>query len=85
MSATALQYPTKPSEVADDLESFIYVVLYMAARFHYHDKSPLDVKQTSPEDKKKAANAKNEKLSRFLYNFFYDDSPTSSGHYTGGE
>ncbi|KAA1470504.1 hypothetical protein DENSPDRAFT_849597 [Dentipellis sp. KUC8613] len=39
MSATLLQYPKKPNELCDDLESFLHVLSIMALRFHLHDQS----------------------------------------------
>ncbi|TFY71231.1 hypothetical protein EVG20_g1774 [Dentipellis fragilis] len=41
MSATLLQYPRKPNELCDDLESFLHVLTIMALRFHLHDHSSL--------------------------------------------
>lgn len=39
MSMQLLQYPLKPHELPDDLESFVYVIVEGAARFHLHDLS----------------------------------------------
>lgn len=32
-----LQYPRKPITLSDDLESFVYILVHCAARFHKHD------------------------------------------------
>ncbi|TCD65385.1 hypothetical protein EIP91_002749 [Steccherinum ochraceum] len=37
MSAQLLKYPKKPFELADDLESFVHVISWLALRFHYHN------------------------------------------------
>ena len=37
MSALALNYPRKPSELADDLESFHHVLCWMGIRYHKHN------------------------------------------------
>ena len=37
MSGMALNYPRKPFELADDLESFIHVLCWLALRFHTHN------------------------------------------------
>ena len=36
MSGTLIQYPLKPNELADDLESFVYVFEVACLRFHPH-------------------------------------------------
>ena len=85
MSSIALSYPTKPSEVADDLESFIYVILYMAIRFHLHDNSPPDVDKDSTLQERQHANAENEALAMLMHYIFYDDTATKAGYYIGGK
>lgn len=37
LSALLLKYPTKPYELADDLESFIHILCWFALRFHRHN------------------------------------------------
>jgi hypothetical protein len=86
MSALNLQYPTKPHEVADDIESFIYVVLYMAFRFHQHTLSPDDVTlKDAPLEDQFAVNAANDPLSRLVDAVFYEDFKTATGYFTGGK
>ncbi|GJE86480.1 hypothetical protein PsYK624_025600 [Phanerochaete sordida] len=40
-SAVGQRYPKKRLMVSDDMESFVYLVLYMANRFHWHKHSPI--------------------------------------------
>jgi hypothetical protein len=85
MSSLNLQYPTKPHEVADDIESFIYVVLYMAFRFHQHKLSPDDVTlKDAPLEDQFAVNAANDPLSKLVDAIFYEDFQTTTGYFTGG-
>ena len=49
MSGTLLEYPKKPNELADDLESFVYVVSLALLRFHEHNLSFTDPKGRRPE------------------------------------
>lgn len=39
MSGPALQYPFKPHEVSDDVESFTHVLSFHCLRFHVHTMS----------------------------------------------
>ncbi|GJE90362.1 hypothetical protein PsYK624_064930 [Phanerochaete sordida] len=39
MSGTLLSYPKKPNELADDIESFVYVISIALLRFHVHSLS----------------------------------------------
>ncbi|PCH36481.1 hypothetical protein WOLCODRAFT_146288 [Wolfiporia cocos MD-104 SS10] len=39
MSGALLRYPSKQHELSDDLESFIYVIYWLALRFHDHDRT----------------------------------------------
>ncbi|CAL1712630.1 unnamed protein product [Somion occarium] len=40
LSALLLNYPKKPYELSDDLESFVHVINLQNLRFRHHDKSP---------------------------------------------
>ncbi|KAJ3543935.1 hypothetical protein NM688_g5800 [Phlebia brevispora] len=40
LSARLLQYPWKPHELSDDLESFVHVLTWLALRFHEHQFTP---------------------------------------------
>ena len=84
MSAVALLYPTKPSEVSDDMESFIYIILYMAFRFHRHSWTRSGVKKSDPEKKRRYENSKNEAFARVIDSIFYEDNGETQGYYTGG-
>ena len=84
MSAVSLLYPTRPTEVADDMESFIYVILYMAFRFHRHSRTPPGVKKTDSERKRRYENSKNEAFAKIVDAIFYEDDANVAGYYTGG-
>lgn len=61
MSLALLQFPRKPNELADDLESFIYVLCFMTLRFLEHNLS-------GPND----LDPSNLTLAQFLKNFFFE-------------
>lgn len=82
-SALALRYPTKPAEVADDIESFIYVILYFAMRFHIHDLSS-DAPKGSSIEVQRAANAANEGLSAMFFDLFHAAERRPNGRSVGG-
>ena len=84
MSSLRLQYPLKPHEIADDLESFIYVIVYMAFRFHRHHLTPPNWKDLDTYAKQVQANADNERLAKAVDNFFYEDFITHGGLFVGG-
>lgn len=81
MSAKLLQLPKKPNDLADDLESFIYVLCVMVLCYHDHTLSPTDIagdaKEFSP-----AGNTRNDALSKYLDETFY--SNIVSGRYHSG-
>ncbi|GJE93764.1 hypothetical protein PsYK624_099250 [Phanerochaete sordida] len=82
-SALSLRYPFKPAEVADDIESFVYVILYMAMRFHFHKLSSAASKNSSIEEQK-VANALNEDLADRFYDVFLRADRNTNGMYSGG-
>ncbi|GJE86557.1 hypothetical protein PsYK624_026370 [Phanerochaete sordida] len=85
LSSLALQYPTKPPEVADDLESFIHVVLLMAYRFHNHRRSTILPEGTQPSVATiTVANNSNKVLAEDINNYFYEQHPATNGRYVGG-
>lgn len=84
MSALSLCFPHKPSELADDLESFIYVVLYMVFRFHAHNLSPSATKKDTVEQQMNA-NGVNTALAIEVHHFFYQDDNSALGYYSGGK
>ncbi|GJE86559.1 hypothetical protein PsYK624_026390 [Phanerochaete sordida] len=83
LSATALQYPTKPAEVSDDLESFIYVVLWLAFRFHRHADSP-KAPACATEAEQLNANKMNFDLAKQIDGLFYDERTLENGVTIGG-
>lgn len=84
MSALTLLYPRKPHQVSDDLESFIYVLVYCAFRFHQHQYSPVQPKLLTTKDEQHKFNAQNNSFALYIDSFFYDDSTQANGHYGGG-
>lgn len=84
MSAVTLLCPRKPHEVSDDLESFVYVLVYCAFRYHRHQHSPQAPRDISKEEQLKL-NAANRAFAVYVNRFFYDDSTQSDGHYAGGD
>lgn len=84
MSTLCLLYPKKPQELADDLESFIYILVRMALRFHKHEKSlDYDSENRSPDDIRKA-NATNEELATWVSSFFDAQTECEDGYWSGG-
>ncbi|EKM57016.1 uncharacterized protein PHACADRAFT_254482 [Phanerochaete carnosa HHB-10118-sp] len=85
LSALTLTHPTKPPEVADDLESFIYVILMMAYRFHQHTYSTnLNDLECTPKNIK-CANYENKPLALQINKFFYEQLCCADGRYIGGK
>lgn len=82
MSAKLLQLPKKPNDLADDLESFIYVLCVMILCYHDHTLSPTnivgDVKEFSP-----AGNARNIALSKYIDDTFYTNIVSGRYHFGG--
>lgn len=82
MSAKLLQLPKKPNELADDLESFIYVLCVMVLCYHDHTLSPTtiagNVKEFTPE-----ANGRNAGLSKYLTDTFYSNIVSGRYHFGG--
>ncbi|EKM57029.1 uncharacterized protein PHACADRAFT_142121 [Phanerochaete carnosa HHB-10118-sp] len=83
-SALSLMYPTKPAEVADDLESFIYIILLMAMRFHRHELAS-DASLDSTVEEQRLANSKNEPLAARFYDIFYEEIRCKNGYSKGGQ
>lgn len=72
-----LRYPKKPIELADDLESFVYVLVHCALRFHFHDlHTPLAWKPGEPKTVLAQHNEHiGQRLSGFVEKFFYEEYP----------
>lgn len=84
-SALSLRYSLKPPEVADDMESFIYVVYYMAVRFHRNRYSPArDLRGLSPDQQKSIISTECLSLAGMVHVFFYEEHTCSNGISTGG-
>lgn len=84
MSALGLRYPKKPSELADDLESFVYVIVYMALRWHRHDKSSVIPDGETPVELS-TVNSKNTRLAETVHSLFTESFPCADGYWGGGE
>lgn len=85
MSALSLMYPRKPWEVADDVESLIYILLYMALRFHHHSMTrprqyPIGL---SAEDIQKK-NATNRMLASRVFTLFWEEEDCEGDYVSGG-
>ena len=84
LSSLTLQYPRKPPEVADDLESFIWVILMMAYRFHKHSFS-LPLGDIEPTRKNLIdINSQNKELADQIHLVFYQQQRCGNGSYIGG-
>lgn len=84
ISALALKYPKKPMDLADDLESFLYVILYMALRFHRHTFSPQCAKTVS-HDELLYHNGLNSALAVTAYRLFCEEYDVGNGYRRGGQ
>ena len=82
-----MKYPKKPKDLADDLESFIYVLLFCALRYHRHTKSPMGAEQLkhAPTEKQIAANKRNDGLAIARHMVFYEERNHGDGLCSGGE
>ena len=76
-------YVKKPIELADDLESFLYVLLWMAMRFHPHMCSIVDAWDVELADLR-ARNATNRNLSRIVSDIFFEEHALDNGGVGGG-
>ncbi|GJE86483.1 hypothetical protein PsYK624_025630 [Phanerochaete sordida] len=76
-SALSLRYPLKPPAVSDDIEPFVYVIFYMAVRFHRHNYSPggrtLDLRELEEDIRRQVIAEQGDGLSKFVHDFFYDE------------
>lgn len=79
-SALGQRYPRKPAEVADDLESFVYVILFNALRFHRHQLMKGAPDLLAPVKKQREYNAKNEGLASLIYYFFHHATRHENGY-----
>lgn len=79
-------YPRKPKELADDLESFVYVPLYCGYRYQKHELSPTnaDALKTASLEAQAEANHKNRALADDKHMLFYKERRHDNGLYSGG-
>jgi hypothetical protein len=88
MSARLLQYPKKPNEVADDLESIIYVISEGLLRFYPHTLSAPEAlslePSTDPAQPDHTPPPVNDQLASYVANTFYQASVVSDRYVVGG-
>lgn len=82
-SGHSLEYPRKPPELADDLESFIYVITFFGFRYHHH-KTSLIAKNTDSVAFQKQAASDNNGFMGYITGFFYEQRRAGRGYYEGG-
>jgi hypothetical protein len=88
MSANLLEYPRKPNELADDLESVVYVVSEGFLRFHPHNLSGPSTSALQPPASSEQSNQPppaNNKLARYVATTFYEADVVGSGYVVGGQ
>lgn len=87
MSGALLQYPKKPNELSDDLESFIHIICWNTFRFHMHSLSRVDMdnKEIASDNKAlRKANSMNTRLAGKVYNYFHAEF-TDEDQSVGGD
>jgi hypothetical protein len=84
MSALSLQYPKKPVRLADDLEAFVYVIVYMALRYQRHDLSP-DCDLDIGEEALAELNSTNNGLATRVHYLFCDSFECKDSYRGGGQ
>ncbi|GJE86569.1 hypothetical protein PsYK624_026490 [Phanerochaete sordida] len=82
-SCFSLRYPLKPPEVADDIESFVYVITLFALRYHKHATSPI-ARNTDSVAVQRRATAENHGFMGWIAAFFFDARPVGHGYCDGG-
>ncbi|KAI0090941.1 hypothetical protein BDY19DRAFT_665334 [Irpex rosettiformis] len=85
MSAISFQYPLKPNELADDLESFIHVVTYLSLQWHHHGRTTLEKGKSYSLDTLAEANAMNCSLAEHIHEQYEKSKLGPDGFYIGGE
>lgn len=85
MSALALKYPRKPWEVADDIEAFVHILVYMALRFHHHTMTkPKKFPVGISSDALRVQNGTNRSLATRVFSFFWEEEDCEDGYVSGG-
>ena len=82
MSAVLLQYPLKPNELADDLESFAHVLTLLSLRFHPHTLTKHPANNVSSEASPNL-NENNTDLASHVWHYYYYNGQ-NDGLCTGG-
>ena len=87
MSGISLRYPFKPSDLADDLESFVHVICHTALQFHEHDMTPRGIisSQALDVEKLKEINCKNLELAEWVSIMYYQSAARRGGIQIGGK
>ncbi|EKM49689.1 uncharacterized protein PHACADRAFT_265259 [Phanerochaete carnosa HHB-10118-sp] len=83
MSGPLLEYPLKPNELPDDLESFIYVLELSVLRFHDHSLTTNPFPSDTPHEVI-GAPLRNSALARFVGVKFDAADETDEGYVVGG-
>lgn len=85
LSALLLKYVKKPTEVVDDLESFLYVLLFMLLRFHIHNYSTINPERHKVRNAElRKHNGENEQLAKLVDSLFFEDIALEEGLSGGG-
>ncbi|TFY58750.1 hypothetical protein EVG20_g8035 [Dentipellis fragilis] len=71
MSAYLLQYPRKPNELCDDLESFLHVLTIMGLRFHLHTRSASHIDADGVQHLNLHERTSNQNLLALLMDVYY--------------
>lgn len=80
---SSLQYPMKPTELSDDLEGFVHVLIDHVLRFHYHDMTIIPPGNHAPEELVRI-NRTAEELANFVSQYFFSKSLLPDGSIVGG-
>lgn len=72
MSAPLLQYPGKPAELSDAIESFVHLLYYLLLCFHEHSMPPLGIPMSDYQ------------LALFLDRYFHARERTGDSQHFGG-
>ncbi len=90
MSAASLQIPLKPHTLADDLESFIYVITFCSLRFHFHSMTHPEITNASLSPRSDTTlwgvNLANKRLCNHVNDYYHRHEPDlRSGFVVGGD
>ncbi|KAA1477817.1 hypothetical protein DENSPDRAFT_624357 [Dentipellis sp. KUC8613] len=85
MSSSLLQFPKKPNQLSDDLESFVYVLAIMDFRFHLHDLSATTVDTDGNTIINTKYMHRNADLALHLHTTYLKTFTTHDGYSIGGK